>query len=303
MTPSFLDYVIDGEDSVVAHWMKLGADGFRLDVVDELPDEFVRRLKNRIRQINPEALLMGEVWEDASNKIAYDVRRRYFVDAELDSAMNYPFRTAIINFLRKIDDGRELKNTVMAIVENYPPQVMACTMNLLGTHDTPRIITALMDNFDGDRAAKAQRHLTKGQWITAAQRLQAASFLQYTLPGAPSIYYGDEAGMEGYGDPFCRRTFPWGHEDQQLQSHYRRLGKLRRDSDVLRLGDIQFFQYSNLQLGFTRTYNGKTLRIYMNRSSDNWEIPAGKLLLGHNLLDVAADGLCLGHMGYCVVEE
>lgn len=303
MTPSFIDYVIEGKDSVVEHWMKLGADGFRLDVVDELPDEFVRRLKNRIRQINPDALLIGEVWEDASNKVSYDMRRRYFVDAELDSPMNYPFRTAIINFMRKMDDGRGLKDTVMAIVENYPPQVMACTMNLLGTHDTPRILTALMDNFDGDRAAKAQRHLTRSQWVTALERLQVASFLQFMLPGAPSIYYGDEAGMEGYGDPFCRRTFPWGHEDRQLQSHYRRLGKLRKESEVLRLGDIHFFQYSNLQLGFTRSYQGKTLRIYVNRSSDNWEIPAGKLLLGHNLLEVGSDGICLGHMGYCVVEE
>lgn len=303
MDPGFIDYIIEGADSVVAHWMGLGADGFRLDVVDELPDEFVRRLKNRIRQIDPEALLIGEVWEDASNKVAYDVRRRYFVDAELDSPMNYPFRKAIIRFMRKFDDGRGLRDTVMSIVENYPPQVMACTMNLLGTHDTPRILTALMDDFDGDRAEKAHRRLTRGQWLTAMERLQAASFLQYMLPGAPSIYYGDEAGMEGYGDPFCRRTFPWGREEPQLQDHYRRLGRLRRESEVLRLGDIQFFCYSNLQLGFTRTYRGKTLRIYINRSSDNWTVPTGKMLLGHHLLDVGADGICLGHMGYCVVES
>ncbi len=303
MTPSFMEYVIDGEDSVVAHWMKLGADGFRLDVVDELPDEFVLRLKNRIRAIDPQALLIGEVWEDASNKIAYDTRRRYFVDAELDSPMNYPFRRAIINFFRKMDDGRGLKDTVMGIVENYPPQVMACTMNLLGTHDTPRILTALMDDFDGDREEKAARRLSRSQWITAMERLQAASFLQFMLPGAPSIYYGDEAGMEGYGDPFCRRTFPWGRQEQQLHEHYRRLGRLRKDSPVLRLGDIQFFRAANLQLGFTRSYQGKTLKIYINRSSDNWDIPAGRVLLGHNLLDVAGDGVRLGHMGYCVVEE
>ncbi len=303
MTPSFMDYIIEGEDSVVAHWMRLGADGFRLDVVDELPDEFVRRLKTRIRQIDPEALLIGEVWEDASNKVAYDIRRRYFVDAELDSPMNYPLRKAIINFLRKMDDGHGLRDTVMQLAENYPPQVMACTMNLLGTHDTPRILTALMDDFEGDREEKAQRHLGRSQWITALQRLQAASFLQFMLPGAPSIYYGDEAGMEGYGDPFCRRPFPWGREDQHLQSHYRRLGRLRRQSDVLKLGDIRFFRYSNLQLGFSRSYQGRTWNIYLNRSSDNWQIPSGRLLLGHNLLEVGEDGICLGHMGYCVVEE
>ncbi len=227
MTPSYMDYIINDEDSVVAHWLKLGADGFRLDVVDELPDAFVAQLKRRIRQIKPDALLIGEVWEDASRKIAYDQRRRYFVDAELDSVMNYPFRNAIIRFMRKLDDGRELKDTVMSIVENYPPQVMACTMNLLGTHDTARILTALMDSFEGSREEKAHRHLSRKQWTTAQERLQAASFLQFMLPGAPSIYYGDEAGMEGYNDPFCRRPYPWGREDRELLAHYRLLGKLR----------------------------------------------------------------------------
>ena len=301
--PSFMNYIIDDEDSVVAHWMKLGADGFRLDVVDELPDEFVLRLKERIRQIKPDALLIGEVWEDASNKSSYGKRRRYFVDGELDSPMNYPFRTAIINFMRKIDDGRGFKDTVMSIVENYPPQVMACTMNLLGTHDTSRILTAMIDDFQGDRYAKANRRLTRTQWVTALDRLHAATVLQYTLPGAPSIYYGDEAGMEGYGDPFCRRPFPWGREERELQIHYHRLGQLRKKHEALRLGDIHFFQAVNQQLGFTRTYKGQTIRVYVNRGSDDWEIPVGKILLARNMLTVADNQLVLGHNGFCIVED
>ena len=303
MHPDFIKYIITDEDSVVAHWLKLGADGFRLDVVDELPDEFVLMLKKRIRELKPDALLIGEVWEDASNKVAHGIRRRYFVDGELDSPMNYPFRTAIVNFMRKIDDGHALRQTVMSIAENYPPQVMACTMNLLGTHDTARILTALVDDFQGDRAAKANRRLSRSQWITALDRLHAASFLQYTLPGAPSLYYGDEAGMEGYGDPFCRRPYPWYHEDPELLIHYRRLGRLRQKYEALRLGDIRFFQGQNHQVGFTRSYNGKTLRIYVNRSSDDWQIPMGRILLGRNLLTVASDGLTLGHNGYCLVED
>ncbi len=303
MVPSFIDYVITGEDSVVAHWLKAGCDGFRLDVVDEIPDEFVRLLKERIRQIKPDAFLIGEVWEDASNKIAYGRRRRYFVDGELDSPMNYPFRTAIINFMRRIDDGRGFRQTVMSLVENYPPQVMACTMNLLGTHDTSRILTALVDDFDGDREAKAARKLSRSQWNTAVERLLVASFLQYTLPGCPSIYYGDEAGMEGYGDPFCRRPYPWGREDQEIQVHFKRLGHLRKQCEALRLGDIHFFQAGNMQLGFTRSYNGQTVRVYVNRSSDDWEIPVGRILLGCNMRTVARDALVLGHNGYCVVME
>ena len=302
MHPSFLNYIIDDEDSVVAHWLKLGADGFRLDVVDELPDEFVLRLKNRIRELRPDALLIGEVWEDASNKSSYGTRRRYFVDGELDSPMNYPFRTAIINFMRKIDDGRGFKDTVMSIVENYPPQVMACTMNLLGTHDTSRILTAMIDDFQGDRYAKAHRRLTRTQWVTALDRLHAATVLQYTLPGAPSIYYGDEAGMEGYGDPFCRRPFPWGREERELQLHFKRLGQLRKQYKALRLGDIKFQYALNNQISFTRTYGDQTIRIYVNRGSDDWEIPVGRILLARNMLTVADDQLVMGHNGFCIVE-
>ena len=301
--PSFMDYIIDDEDSVVAHWMKLGADGFRLDVVDELPDEFVLRLKKRIRELKPDALLIGEVWEDASNKSSYGTRRRYFVDGEIDSPMNYPFRTAIINFMRKIDDGRGFRDTVMSIIENYPPQVMACTMNLLGTHDTSRILTAMIDDFQGDRHAKAHRRLTRTQWVTALDRLHAATVLQFTLPGAPSIYYGDEAGMEGYGDPFCRRPFPWGREERELQSHFLRLGQLRKKYEALRIGDMQFTQAVNNQISFTRTSGDQTIRVYVNRGSDDWEIPVGRILLARNMLTVADDQLVLGHNGFCILED
>ena len=203
MDPAFLDYVIRDEDSVVAHWLKLGADGFRLDVVDELPNEFVLMLKRRIREIRPDALLIGEVWEDASCKEAYGVRRRYFVDGVLDSCMNYPFRTAIINFLHGWDDGRQLKEKVMTIAENYPPQVLCCNMNPLGTHDTPRILTTLVDNFEGSREEYAKRHLSRSRMDVARDRLLMASFLQYMLPGSPSLYYADEAGME-IGRASCR---------------------------------------------------------------------------------------------------
>ena len=302
MEPSFVDYIITGKDSVVAHWLKLGADGFRLDVVDELPNEFVALLKKRIREIRKDALLVGEVWEDASNKSAYDVRRRYFVDGVLDSAMNYPFRTAILNFMRGWDDGRGLRNVVMTIAENYPPQVFCCNMNMLGTHDTPRILTALVDDYEGSREENAKRKLSRSMREEATERLYMASFLQYTLPGMPSLYYGDEAGMEGCKDPFNRRTYPWGHEDQDLLSHFRRLGLLRKHP-VLRTGDIEFFQAGEHRLGFSRSLDGKKLRVYLNRSGDSWDIPAGKILLAHNMHTVAPNWLTLAPMGFCVVEE
>lgn len=303
LDPAFLNYIILDEDSVVAHWLNLGADGFRLDVADELPDEFLRLLRQRVKEIKPDALILGEVWEDASNKIAYGSRRRYFTGAELDSVMNYPFREAIIRYVRGIDGGKGLKNTVMTIVENYPPEVVATNMNLLGTHDTPRILTALVDDFDGSREEKAKRKLSRNQFDVAWERLLMASFLQYTLPGSPSIYYGDEACMEGYRDPFNRRPYPWGREEPDLINHFKRLGRLRREHPALRLGDISFFAAEDKHLGFTRSYEGKTYRIYCNRSGDAWEVPSGKLVVGYNLQIVAPDWLTLGPRGYCITED
>ena len=303
MDPKYMEYIITGQGSVVEHWLKAGADGFRLDVADELPDAFILRLRNRIRAIKPDALLMGEVWEDASNKTAYDTRRRYFIDGELDSCMNYPFRTAIINFLRGHDNGHGLKDTVMSIVENYPKQVVQCNMNLLGTHDTPRILTWLVDDFEGSREEYSKRHISRNRLDLAYERLMMASFIQYMLPGSPSLYYGDEAGMEGHKDPFNRRTYPWGAEEPILMAHFKALGAIRKREEVLRLGDISFFEASDRHLGFKRTLNGRQVKIYVNRNSDPWEIPAGTVLLGHNLQTVAPDWLCLGPMGFCITEE
>ena len=302
MDPKFLEYIITGKDSVIAHWLKAGCDGFRLDMADELPNEFLVILKKRLRELNPDALLMGEVWEDASNKCAYGQTRRYFVDGELDSIMNYPFRTAILNFLRGQDDGRNLQNTVMTIAENYPPEVLLSNMNLLSTHDSPRILTALVDDFDGSREEKAQRRLSPAQRITAMERLRLAAFLQYTLPGSPSIYYADEAGMEGHNDPFNRRTYPWGKEDPALLAFFRQLGELRKSFDALRLGDIQFFQAEGQKIGFNREYDGKILRCYVNFSHEPWEISGGKVLFGYNIQSVAPTWVSLAPMGLCITE-
>ena len=302
LDPKFLEYIITGEDSVIAHWLKAGCDGFRLDVADELPNEFLVILKKHLRELRPDALLMGEVWEDASNKCAYGSCRRYFVDGELDSVMNYPFRTAILNFLRGSDDGRGLENTVMTIAENYPPEVFLSNMNLLSTHDSPRILTALVDDFEGSREEKAKRHLSPDQRCIALERLRLAAFLQYTLPGSPSIYYADEAGMEGHNDPFNRRTYPWGKEDTALLAFFRQLGELRKSYDALRVGDIRFFHAQEQKIGFTRKYNGKALRCYVNFSQDAWEISGGKVLFGYNIQSIAPSWVSLAPMGLCITE-
>ena len=296
LDPAFVDYIIQAKESVVAYWLEQGCDGFRLDVADELPNEFMDMLKKRIREIRPDALLLGEVWEDASNKEAYGVRRRYFVDGTLDSVMNYPFRTAILQYLKGADDGAALRETVMTVLENYPPQVVHCNMNLLGTHDTPRILTALVDDFNGSREEMARRHLSHDMKKLAMARFLLASVLQYTLPGSPSLYYGDEAGMEGGKDPFNRRTYPWGMEDKALLQHFCKLGSLKKHP-ALSMGDTQFLLAEGGKVAFRREAKGKSILVYTNHSPERWEIPAGHVLYSHGL----AEGE-LASMGFAIVE-
>ena len=302
MDPAFLDYLIDGPYSIAARWLMAGADGWRLDVVDELPDEFVLRLRRRIRQVKPSAILIGEVWEDASNKIAYDRRRRYFVDNELDGVMNYPLQKAILRYVRRENDGAEFGQQVMTLAENYPPHVLNACMNLLSTHDTPRAINALLDPHDGSRDDLARRHFSPDQIIWGKELLRTAAFLQFTLPGAPCIYYGDEAGMTGYRDPFNRGFYPWGEEDTNLQAFYRALARLKRENPALKTGRVEFITASNGRVQFLRQSAGQTAMVFCNASREPWRVQyAGKLLFGGKLQAYTPEAVTLGENGFCVM--
>lgn len=300
---SYLEYIINREDSVVAHWLKLGADGFRLDVADELPDEFILRLKQRIRELKPEAFLLGEVWEDASNKRAYGQSRRYFVDGELDSVMNYPWREAILHFITEVDDGTALAESVMKLAENYPPQVLHCVMNLLSSHDKPRILTLLGKDAEISAEDKAKYRLSAEQYEHARKKLYLGAFLQYTLPGIPSIYYGDEAGLEGFEDPWCRRTFPWGNEDETLQNYFRRLAELRNTCTSLQHGSIRVLQAGQGRLCYVRQTETECATIYINRTEEEWQLPdTGKLYFGRGI-QYLGEEVTLLSQGFCILIQ
>ena len=302
MDPAFLDYIIDGPYSTAVRWLMAGADGWRLDVVDELPDEFVLRLRRRIRQVKPGAILIGEVWEDASNKIAYDRRRRYFVDNELDGVMNYPLQKAIFRYVRRENDGAEFGQQVMTLAENYPPHVLNACMNLLSTHDTPRAINALLDPHDGSRDDLARRHFSPEQITWGKELLRLAAFLQFTMPGAPCIYYGDEAGMTGYRDPFNRGFYPWGEEDVNLQAFYRALARLKRENPALKTGRVEVITASNGRVQFLRQSAGQTAMVFCNASREPWRVQyAGKLLFGGKLQAYTPEAVTLGENGFCVM--
>ena len=236
LSPAFMRY-INGEDGIVSRWLSAGACGWRLDVADELPDGFLEALRHRVKVSDPDALVLGEVWEDATTKESYGHRRRYLLGRQLDSVMNYPFRDAILCFLLG-GSGEGFIRDVWDLVENYPPQTLRLLMTHIGTHDTERALTLLggEPSCGRGRAWQAERHLSGEERALALRRLRLATLLQFALPGVPCIYYGDEAGLEGYRDPFNRGTYPWGREDTDLLAWYRHLGACRRETPALAEG-------------------------------------------------------------------
>ena len=236
--PAFNEY-INGENGIIRKWMRCGNSGWRLDVADELPDEFMEKLRVSVKTENPEAFIVGEVWEDASNKESYGARRRFLLGEQLDSVMNYVFRNAILNFCR----GQAAEYTmaeIMSVIENYPRPVLRVLMNSLSTHDTERALTVLggepLNN--RDRAWQAHTRMNEQQRERGIKLMKLAVAMQYTLPGFPCVYYGDEAGMEGYRDPFNRCCYPWGRENSELIEWHRTLGKLRESCSALWDGDF-----------------------------------------------------------------
>ena len=229
---------INGEDGVVAHWIQAGTSGWRLDVADELPMPFLRELRRRARATDPEAALIGEVWEDPTNKIAYGEARCYCAGDTLDSVMNYPLREAVLNFFAFREDAFRLARRIEAMRESMPASFFYSQMNLLGSHDKPRTINVLADcaNMQPERRYRFPLELTKEQYERGKRRLIAAWTLVCALPGMPCVYYGDEAGVTGMADPFCRRTFPWGREDADLTEKMREPSLRRRESRALRTG-------------------------------------------------------------------
>ena len=250
--PSYVDYIIDHPDSIVRRWVRLGASGWRLDVADELPDWFIAKIRTALEETDPEGILIGEVWEDGSNKIAYSQRRRYLLGSECHGLMNYPFRTALLAYLQG-GGAEDFQNAMETIRENYPPAAFYSAMNFLGTHDTPRILTVLgADHVPETREARAAFRLSPDQRAKGVALVRLAALILFTFPGSPTIFYGDEAGMEGFEDPFNRGTYPWGHEDRELLGHFARLGTLRRSRSALQKGTLSWIAANGPLLAFAR---------------------------------------------------
>ncbi len=270
--PDFTEF-ITGENGVIRYWLKKGVKGFRLDVADELPDRFLDNIRKAIKSDDCDNFLLGEVWEDATNKISYDSRRRFLRGKQLDSVMNYPFADAITDYLQG-GNSRDLIDTVLEILENYPAQSIKLLMNHIGTHDTPRILTLLGKGGveSNDREWQSEQSLSEEEYKKGSSLLKVGALIQYSLPGVPSLYYGDEAGVEGYGDPFCRAAYPWGDEDQNLLTFYKKLGKIRRENRVFASGEFIPIYANFGEIAFIRKKDNEQILIAATRWHEGAEI-------------------------------
>jgi glycosidase len=208
------NFLFEGQDSIVARWMKEGIGGWRLDAAEQKSHDFWRDLRPAVKALDPDAVIVGEFWQNSAPWLAGD---------QWDGTMNYRFRDALLGWFTNPGRNAEmLVEQLDSIREDYPPQALAASMNLIGSHDTRRALTEAGNNKD---------------------LLKMMAVMQFTWPGMPTIYYGDEAGLIGGRDPDDRRTFPWGSEDTGIVDFYKMLAGVRRDTSSLRAGDY-------LNLGF-----------------------------------------------------
>ncbi len=299
---------ITGEGGVIEKYTKMGIAGWRLDVADELSDTLLDEIREVAKkESGGEAVIIGEVWENACDKVAYGKRRRYFSGRQLDSVMNYPLKNAIVSFCQ-FGDAEMLYNTLTEIYASYPPEVSKRLMNVLGTHDTERILTVLgseFEDFDLSNDELSVKRLDGESREKAISHLKIASAIQYTVYGIPSLYYGDEVGLEGYHDPFCRMPFPW-HEINdgyraELLSHYRALGEIRRDNPVLVDGDFYVLKHTESSIAYARANGTDLIVVIANRGeSYTLELPEGhtytELLTGEKYegsITVSADSVMI----------
>ena len=282
-------YFLFSEGGVIDKWFKLGIDGLRLDVADELPDDFIKKIREVVIRNKKDTLIIGEVWENAVTKEKDGKPRNYLLDHSLDTVMNYPWTDAILRYVR-FGDFQKLQSVVLEILNDYPHDSVFSVMNALSTHDITRAMTTLQGEgieqngewvwdvpYLGDviknRKWQFENDKLEGKnYKEAKKKFKIATIIQYFLPGNVSIFYGDEVGVYGYKDPFNRKTYPWGHRDKDLLNFFRRLGKIRTKYQFLKEADFEFIRLDEEILALKRKDNENSMYVVVNRSKNTHKI-------------------------------
>lgn len=247
MQKGYIDYIIESDNSIVEKWINLGASGWKLNIIDELSDEFIELIRRKMQSLSEDSVLIGDVWEDASNKISYSQRRKYLLGEEVQAATNYPLRESLINFVKGYIKSDKFKKKVMSLYENYPRESFYGNVNIAGTNDTERILTVLDDSIE---------------------LLRLLAIIQFTLPGVPLICYGDEVGLKGRKEPDNRKSYPWGKENKELIKFYQKLIRIRNGSNVLKKGDLSIFDTEPDVLVFRRSHGNEEIIVLINISRE-----------------------------------
>ncbi|HSO14068.1 MAG TPA: glycoside hydrolase family 13 protein [Anaerolineales bacterium] len=259
-TPVVREFLFD----VAEYWIKFGIDGWRLDVATEIDDDaFWQEFRNRVRAINPEAYIVAEIWHES---------QRWLKGDQFDAVMNYEVTKPVIAFfsngnldLRILHqqsnyhgihhsiDAHEFANRIDHNLGLYKQDITYAQLNLLDSHDTPRFLSCV----GGDKAS-----------------LKLAWLFMFTYPGAPCIYYGDEIGMDGEHDPFCRKSFPWNESgwDKGLLNFVKEAIALRKKNPALRRGDFKRLWSANGVYAFSRSFEGETFVVALNASESPQQI-------------------------------
>lgn len=288
--PAVIDYFLRGENAVTRKWVRSGAGGWRIDVADELPMEYLKLLRSAVKAEKPDALVLGEVWEDASNKVSYGQMRCYCLGDTLDGVMNYPLRDAAIGFVTGAVDAAHFKRRMDSLYENYPAPFACSLLNLLGSHDRPRILNVLSgaDGHGLPREAQRALRLSEKQRGLGGKRLRLLLQLTIAMPGMPCVYYGDEAGMEGTADPFNRTPYPWGHEDHELIRFFQAALARRREVPALWDGSLRIEAIGADIVCVIRQTETQTAYTAVNRSSR-----IHKVAVGNKQMTLPAYGWCV----------
>ena len=256
-----------GEGGVIDTWLHRGAAGFRLDVADELPDEFIEKVRTAVKRVGPDKFLLGEVWEDATTKFGFDKRRTYLLGKGLDSVMNYPFKNAVLGFVCGRDAGQTMTD-ILSICEHYPAPALDTALNFLSTHDTERALTVIADEPANGRGREWQsgRCVTGDAYEEGMLKLRMAYAIIYTLPGVPCLYYGDEIGMQGYRDPFNRGFYCWDSHEERLKPVLAQLAQLRHTCEAFRTGALRVLRAEGGVLHYQRIGEFEAAEIIVNRT-------------------------------------
>lgn len=242
---------IAGNGGVLEKFLKLGVSGVRLDVVDEISDEFVQKIEKKVHEFGKDNIVMGEVWEDASTKTSYSKRRQYFSKNELNSVMNYPIKETVLEYIFT-KNPNSLESTIRMLENNYPKLVRDNLMNFLTTHDTRRVFSEILKSCDNDKNK-------------AISLYKIASALIFTLPGVPSIFYGDEYGMLD-NDGSSRGCFDWLNYKNEIYDWFCKITKIRK-LHVLKDGEINILYARHGKFAFERFNDNERVIVIVNLNS------------------------------------